>query len=268
MSEITMPFSADELSAFSEKVRKIITETGHYLAGASISQTTCKGGNANFVTDLDVLVQNRLVKALTPLLPDAAFLLEESDEIPDQADYTWVIDPIDGTKNFINHYNESAISVALIYRNTGLLGMVFNPFKDEFFSALKGQGAYLNGAPIHVSDSDLSKAIICLGTAPYYTELHEKVIRCMEALYPLCGDFRRSGSAALDLCYVACGRADAFIEYRLCAWDYAAASIIIQEAGGCVSSTDLPAWDYTAQSGVLAGGPVLFADFEKTIKAI
>lgn len=268
MSNTTLPLSEEELLSLSQKVETIIKDTGSYLANASISEVTCKGGNVNFVTDLDLTIQNMLVEAIAPLIPEAVFLLEESDEVPEEADYTWIIDPIDGTKNLINHYKESAISVGLVYRNTGILGMVYNPFREEFFSALIGHGAFLNNEAIHVSDTPLKTAIVCLGTSGYHPQFHQKTARCMGELYRTCADFRRAGSAALELCYLACGRVDAFIEYKLYAWDFAAAATIIREAGGIIESVELPEWDFRKASGIVAGAPSLFDGFQKVVRNI
>ena len=263
-----IPLSESELTTLSQKLEKIIRDTGAFLAATSISQVTCKGGNANFVTDLDVTIQNMLVKEIEPLIPEAVFLLEESDEVPEMADYTWIIDPIDGTKNLINHYKESAISVGLVFRNTGVIGMVYNPFREEFFSAVIGNGAFLNGEPIHVSDTGLNTAIVCLGTSSYHPQFHQRTARCMGELYRVCGDFRRAGSAALELCYLACGRVDAFIEYKLYAWDFAAAATIIREAGGIIESVELPEWDFRKASGIVAAAPTLFDGFQKVVRNV
>lgn len=268
MSNTILPLSESELSTLSEKLEKIIRDTGKYLASTSISKVTCKGGNTNFVTDLDLTIQNILVEAITPLIPEAVFLLEESDEVPEEADYTWIIDPIDGTKNLINHYMESAISVGLVYRNTGIIGMVYNPFREEFFSAIIGRGAFFNGEAIHVSDAPLNTAIVCLGTSGYHPQFHQRTARCMGELYRTCGDFRRAGSAALELCYLACGRVDAFMEYKLYAWDFAAAATIIREAGGIIESIELPEWDFRKASGIVAAAPTLFDGFQQVVRNV
>lgn len=253
--------SPERLNDLAGKVRQIILDTGHFLAESTLSSVQQKEGHANFVTDMDVKVQEMLVKALTPLVPDAAFLLEESDAKPDITEYAWIIDPIDGTQNFINGYRLSAISVGFVHGHDGLIGMVYNPFMDELFMGVKGQGATLNGDPIQASDKPMEKAIISIGTSPYYEELHAKSAATLAALYPLCADFRRTGSAALDLCYIACARQDGYFEYRLCPWDYAGASVIIKEAGGKMSQIGHTDWDYTRSCGIAAGNPRIFDEF-------
>lgn len=252
--------SAEQLEELAGKVRRIVLDTGHFLAESTLSSIEQKEGHANFVTDMDVKVQEMLVSALTPLVPDAAFLLEESDIKPDITEYAWIIDPIDGTQNFINGYRLSAISVGFVRGHEGLIGMVYNPFMDELFVGIKEQGATLNGNPIKTSDKPMEKAIISVGTAPYYEELHAKSVETVATLYPLCADFRRTGSAALDLCYVACARQDGYFEYRLCPWDYAGASVILTEAGGKISQIGHTNWDYTRACGIAAGNPVIFEE--------
>ena len=269
MPQINLPLSEQELLSLAESVKKIVLDVGEFLANAPISKVTAKNaGSANFVTDLDLTVQNMLVEKLIPLVPGAIFVLEESDELPDAPDFAWVIDPIDGTKNFINPYMESCISVGLVYPNTGVVGMVYNPFRNELFSGVVGHGAYLNGEPIHTSDVELAEAIVCLGTSAYYPHLYQRTADCMGKLYPVTADFRRAGSAALELCYLACGRLDAFIEYQLCAWDYAAATTIIREAGGIIDSIEPNGLDLTKHSGIVAAAPNVFDGFQEVVRNV
>lgn len=258
------PFTKNELTQLAEQVKAIVTETGAFLANTCATSVLQKEGHANFVTDMDVKVQDRLVSALTPLLPDASFLLEESDEEqPTLTDLVWIIDPIDGTQNFICQNKLSAISIGLYYRGYGILGVVYNPFLKELFFAVRGLGAYLNDSPIQASGKTLENAVISVGTSPYYEELRPKVIKAITTLYPLCCDFRRFGSAALELCYVACGRCDGFFEYRLSPWDFAGASVILEEAGCRISSIEKDSLDYTKKSSIVAGGESIFADLKK-----
>ena len=112
----------------------------------------------------------------------------------------------------------------------------------------------------------MEKAIISIGTSPYYEELHAKSAATLAALYPLCADFRRTGSAALDLCYVACARQDGYFEYRLSPWDYAGASVILTEAGGKISQIGHTNWDYTRACGIAAGNPVIFEELLATVQ--
>lgn len=260
-----IPFSEEELKTIADQAKDIVLECGRFLAQASISTISQKEGHANFVTDMDVKVQERLVNALTPLLPQASFLLEEEEEAPTLSDLVWIIDPIDGTQNFICNNRQSAIAVGLFWKGTGLLGIVYNPFLDELFSAVKGHGAFLNDNMIHVSGKPLQNAILCAGTAPYYEELHKKTIAALTALFPLCGDFRRFGSAALEICYTACGRCDGYFEYCICPWDYAGASVILKEAGGEIAQIGYPDFDCTRKCGIMAGGEKVLTALRKLL---
>ena len=146
------------------------------------------------------------------------------------------MDPIDGTTNFVRGLRQSAISVALARDGQVEYAVVFDPYKNEMFSARRGGGAFLNGAPIRVSDKPLAEGIFGMGTAIYRREYLEPTMRVTEQLFRRACDFRRLGAAALDLCDVACGRVELFFEYSLCPWDFAAGSLIITEAGGHIST--------------------------------
>lgn len=132
----------------------------------------------------------------------------------------------------------SAISVGLALDGERYMGVVYNPYLDEMFTAVRGQGAFLNGMPIHVSPEPLENGVVLFGTAPYYEELNQKSFELAYDYFKRSLDVRRSGSAALDLCSVAAGRAELFFELRLCPWDFAAGSLIVEEAGGKVTTVE------------------------------
>lgn len=198
-----------------------------------------KAGHANFVTTYDKKVQQELQRRLAEILPEAVFVGEEEDIHASVADgYAFIVDPIDGTTNFIKDYHLSAISVGLALDGERYMGVVYNPYLKELFTAVRGQGAYLNGAPIHVSSEPLENGVVLFGTAPYYEELNKKSFEMAYDYFRRSLDVRRSGSAALDLCSVAAGRAELFFELRLCPWDFAAGSLIVEEAGGKVTTVE------------------------------
>lgn len=240
----------------------VIVEASSRLATGDV---TSKEGSANYVTVYDVQVQRMLEQGIAEIVPGCSFLAEEEGEDQNTVGdgWTFVIDPIDGTANFIRNYHRSAISVGALYAGELVWGAVYNPYTDEMFHAGKGRGAYLNGKPISVSHRPLGEAIVVMGTSPYYrAELGERTMAVTKALFMQCDDIRRSGSAALDLCEVASGRMDAFFELRLSPWDFMAGCLMIQEAGGwitTVSGAVLPT-DGRKRS-VAAGGPVLREDF-------
>ena len=190
---------------------------------------------------------------LALLLPEAHFFAEEQEDNVLAPGYNWLIDPIDGTTNFMRGLRYSSISVALTDHGQCVLGVVYNFYSNELFSAVRGQGAYLNGVPLHTASVPVEESIIFFGTSPYYRSVAEGSLSVLRTLYRSCGDLRRSGSAALDLCSVAAGRADAFFEAKLSPWDYAAASLIVEEAGGVVSSVAPYSLDFQHKTPVLAG---------------
>lgn len=198
-----------------------------------------KAGHANFVTAYDKKVQQELQRRLLEILPEAVFVGEEEDIHASIAKgYAFIVDPIDGTTNFIKDYHMSAISVGLALDVERYMGVVYNPYLDEMFTAVRGQGAFLNGMPIHVSPEPLENGVVLFGTAPYYEELNQKSFELAYDYFKRSLDVRRSGSAALDLCSVAAGRAELFFELRLCPWDFAAGSLIVEEAGGKVTTVE------------------------------
>lgn len=198
-----------------------------------------KAGHANFVTTYDKKVQQELREKLLQILPEAVFVGEEEDIHASIAEgYAFIVDPIDGTTNFIKNYHVSAISVGLARDGERYMGVVYNPYLNEMFTAVKGQGACLNGEPIHVSSEPLHNGIVLFGTAPYYEELSRKSFEMAYDYFKKALDIRRSGSAALDLCSVAAGRAEVFFELRLSPWDFAAGSLIVEEAGGKVTTVE------------------------------
>lgn len=191
-----------------------------------------KSTEEDIVTSADIEVQNFLCSELKKLLPSSGFLCEEKHLIDVKHDYTWVIDPIDGTTNFSRGISECVISVALLYSNLPIIGVVFAPFKHYMFSAVAGHGAKLNGKYICVSDKTFNNSLLCTAMSLYRKEYAEVCRNIIFETYNKCNDFRRFGSCALELCYLAAGKCDLYFEIRVFPWDYAAAHLILKEAGG------------------------------------
>ena len=223
----------------------------------------CKSGHRDVVTEYDRRVQELLVERLGAACPGARFFCEENDRHDDlHAEHLFIIDPIDGTMNFVRGMNHSCLSVA--YRHFGVAeaAAVYNPYVDEMFTAVNGGGAFLNGRALHASDAPLSESIVCCGTAPYREELTAETFRIMELAYRASLDIRRQGSAELDLCSVAAGRAGAYFELSLSLWDYAAGWLIVKEAGGVCTRLDGSPLPFDgSKPTVLAGGAQAWADF-------
>lgn len=248
-----------------EKILDIIREAGMIVTsaprGCPEELIRQKGGTFNYVTEYDVKVQRFLEENLSKLIPDARFLAEEEGE--DRRSLggrTFIIDPIDGTSNFIHGLGPSAISVALFDGDAAEFGAIYLPYTGEMFYAEKGGGAFLNGKPIRVSPLPLEKALACFGTTPYMRDtMSGAVTELMHGLLVRSVDVRRFGAAAADLCFVACGRAAAFCEMLLSPWDIAAGSLIVTEAGGVVSRFDGSALTFDGKCSIVAANKESYA---------
>lgn len=219
------------------KVIDIVLEASKYMRNRELSVES-KGSISNNVTTVDLTVQAFLERKLVPLVENSYFLGEENSKIEKDKPFQWVVDPIDGTANFIRDLGASVISVALVKEGQPILGVIYNPYRDELFYAEKGKGAYLNGKPIRVSDRSLESSLFCTSFSVYNKNFAKPCLNIMEEVYHKCDDFRRFGSAALELAYLASGRVDLYFEMRLYPWDYAAGEIIVKEAGGFVGTIE------------------------------
>ena len=215
-----------------QQLETIIRKAGEIIREAQYFDVEEKEGHANYVTSVDEKVQAYLLEALHALLPEASLIGEEQANAPLGDEYTWVIDPLDGTTNFIHDYRFSAISIALLKDRKPVLAAVYQPYTNELFTAGLGEGATLNGKPMKVSRHDFRHALVGFGTSPYSAELAQKSLEIALHYLREASDIRRCGSAALDLAYLACGRQDVFFELSLKPWDFAAGALLVTEAGG------------------------------------
>jgi len=191
-----------------------------------------KDGYANIVTSSDVAVQKYLCKELPSLLPESGFICEEEDMYTEDRQYTWIIDPIDGTANYSRGIPECAISVALKKDDDIIMGVVYNPYQEALFTAEKGVGSFYNGRKIEVSQKPFANGILCCALSLYHKQYTDICSRFIVKSYSQINDVRRFGAASLEICYLAMGRCDLYFEYLLSPWDYAAASLVLTEAGG------------------------------------
>ncbi|MCO5175874.1 MAG: inositol monophosphatase [Thermomicrobiales bacterium] len=200
------------------------------------------------VTSADRDSQALVTKQLHDAFPDDDIFGEESEshERPTDTRRAWIIDPLDGTVNFLHGYPTFAVSIALYAEGRSQLGLLYDPSRDELFHAIDGHGAYLNGAPIHVSNTSTLIAAMVASGFPYDLDARRKVMPLFNWMVQETQGARRGGSAALDLAYVACGRFDAYWEGNLQAWDVAAAALLVQEAGGRLSRYDGAPFDIWA----------------------
>lgn len=193
-------------------------------------------GPADYVTQVDTDIQGFLAQELDRLASGIQFLGEEEGLHEMTADTYWILDPIDGTTNLIHDYQHSVVSLALYEKGEITLGVIYDPFREDVYYAQKGQGSFLNGSPVHVSEAEtLRETIITIGTSPYDRELTEVNFQRFRRVFERSQDIRRTGSAALDLAYVACGRTGGFFESLLSPWDFAAGMLLVREAGGQVT---------------------------------
>lgn len=231
-----------------------LLKTVREAAGCMLTDTfriTQKGGCENIVTSSDVAVQEYLCKHLEEALPGSGFLCEEEDMWDTSHKYTWIIDPIDGTANYSRGIDQCAICVGLKDSEGMLMGVVYLPRTQEMFWAERGKGAWLNGKRIHVSDRPFQNAVLCTAFSVYHKEYTQVCADIITEAFMQCNDIRRFGAAAPELCYVAMGRCELYFEYLLSPWDYAAASLILTEAGGCLCNLEGDTLDLTHPSGVL-----------------
>ncbi len=217
-----------------------------------------KSGIADLVTEYDSGIQRKLAIGLKKLLPEAKFIGEEgsSDELTYDG-FAFVVDPIDGTTNFIKDYHFSAVSVALLKGKDVVAGVVYNPYLDELFYAIKGEGAFCNNKKIKVSDQPMSNALVLFGSSPYDKTLAEKTFNLVFEYFNKALDIRRSGSAALDLCSVAAGRAELYFELQVSPWDFAAGKLIVEEAGGVVTTLDGEELSFDKKNSIIAKNGVI-----------
>ena len=222
-----------------------------------------KTDSRDVVTEYDRRVQELLIARISDALPDARFFCEENDRHDDlRAEHVFIIDPIDGTMNFVRGFHHSCVSAAYMKNGELRAAAIYNPYMDELFTAVRGAGAFLNGRPIEAAKEPLSRTLVCCGTAPYNPGLADKTFGLMKKAYLTGLDIRREGAAALDLCSVAAGRAGVYFELGLSLWDYAAGKLIVEEAGGvCCTLAGEPMPLDPSRPTVVAGGRQAVADF-------
>lgn len=245
------------------KITEIVKEAGKIILSAHNQENTvtAKEGKKNFVTKYDVAVQEFLFKELGKAFPDAQFIGEEGENDFSTGGLRFIIDPIDGTTNFMQDYRCSCISVALCNNNDVIAGVVYNPYTDELFSAEKGKGANLNGNRIKVSERPLSDGLALFGTSPYHPENTDETFALLRKVFDFSRDIRRSGSAAYDICTVACGRCEVFFEKSLQPWDIAAGTLILKEAGGVALNYQGREISFSAPNDVVFANPKAYKEF-------
>ena len=228
------------LCSLVEQVMTAVRAAADSACKASFSIKEKEGESYNIVTSSDIAVQHYLQKALVELLPGSGFVGEEEGQNANNQEYYWIVDPIDGTTNFARHLQQSSISVALAKNKELLLGVVYNFDRDDMYWAVKGNGAYRNGKKLMVSNKDFSHSIICTALCLYRKQFTRVCAEALVDFHLQCADFRRFGTASLEMSYLGEGNIDGYFELRLYPWDFAAATVIIREAGGVVATANWP----------------------------
>jgi myo-inositol-1(or 4)-monophosphatase len=250
---------------------RIITRASQDVGSVTVSR---KSRN-DFVTEVDKAAEDAIVSALLGAYPDHAILAEESGHTPGrlaqeppEADFIWIIDPLDGTTNFIHGLPQYCVSIALMQKGVVTQAVIYDPNRDELFTASRGRGAYLNDRRIRVAQrSRLDEALVGTGFPFRRLDSLERYVAMFKAVSEKAAGLRRPGAAALDLAYVASGRYDAFFEIGLMPWDVAAGSLLISEAGGLIG--DLAGnSDHIFNEQVLAGSPKVFGQMVALFSSI
>jgi len=228
-----------ELKPISEEIAILARQAGQFIREQRSEITNDDielKGKASLVTYVDKETEKMIVSRLREIMPEAGFITEEGTASESGEEYKWIIDPLDGTTNFIHGIFPHSVSIALTKNYIPIAGVVYEIGQDELFSAWKGGGAYLNGKPISVSQSSKHEDVLLATGFPYYDfEKLNEYLKVLEFFMIETRGMRRMGSAAVDLAYVACGRFDGFFEHALHAWDVAAGILLVLEAGGKVT---------------------------------
>jgi myo-inositol-1(or 4)-monophosphatase len=238
------------------------------LIGKISSQDIDVKKASDYVTSVDRESEKIILSTIRKRFPDHLFLAEESVHEDESSGYRWIIDPLDGTTNYIHCYPAFAVSIALQYNMETILGVIYDPLRNELFSAINGEGAFLNGNRIQISKvRHMKYGLIATGFPFRSKEYTDNYLQLFRNIFNKVSDLRRGGSAALDLAYLASGRCDGFFELGLKPWDIAAGSILIREAGGKI--TDFSGGNnYLSTGNIVAGVPALHKELLREVRKI
>jgi myo-inositol-1(or 4)-monophosphatase len=227
---------------------KAAREAGRMLKeNLHVSREICYKGEVDLVTNFDNRSQKMIFQSISKVFPDHDFIAEEGLEKEKGSDFRWIFDPLDGTTNYAHSFPVFAISIALEWKKSVVLGVVYDPMREEMFTSIRGEGAFLNRESVNVSATDdLNRSLVATGFPYDLRESKTNNIAHFNNFLTRVQAIRRCGSAAMDLCYVACGRFDGFWELKLKPWDVAAGALMVTEAGGCV--TDFKNQDFNIHS--------------------
>lgn len=248
---------------FIRQVNAICREAARFIQSARADfddNLVVEKSHNSLVSYVDSTSEKLLVERLQALLPESTFLTEEETTQQTEGEWQWIIDPLDGTTNFIHDIPVFAISVALAHRGEIVAGTIYEVNRNECFHAVKGCGAFLNDRPISVNNRTLSSSLIATGFPYYDYRFTDAYLLVLKKLMLGTRGIRRLGAAAVDLAYVACGRFDAFFEYSLAPWDVAAGALIVKEAGGIVCDFN-KGQNWLHGRSIVACSPAVYDEF-------
>lgn len=261
-----IPIDLDSVLKHSVQAAQIAGEILNKNFGRLKSDEIFNKATFDFVTEVDKSSEIAIIKYLQKFFPDFAILAEESGENSKKSQFQWLIDPLDGTKNYIHEFPIFSISIGLKYKNEIVCGVVFAPKSGEMFTAKKNHGAYLNGKQIWVSKtSKMADCMVATGfphSAKDYLDVYQKGFK---DLFLKVSAIRRAGSAALDMAYTACGRFDGFWEFKLNPWDIGAGILLIQESGGIVADP-IGGDNYLQTGDIVVGNPEIQKQIIKILR--
>jgi len=245
-----------------------VREAGRVLLEESVCVKLRKKGPADLVTQADLAAEAAVRNIVLSAFSDHCLLGEENGQVGEGKDYRWIVDPLDGTTNYAHGVPHYCVSLALERRGELLVGAVFDPLLNECFTAALGQGARLNGRPIRPSSiTELSEALAAVGFPPN-VQPESPDLRLFLAMLPCCQAIRRTGSSALNMCYLAAGRFDLYWSYSTHIWDIAAAALILRESGGCITAPDGGPFRLEQAHFLAAANPLLHAQLVAKAKEI
>lgn len=256
-------------------LKQVVLDAAKMLPSSSISQNVVyeKDGKKNIVTLYDEMIQTYIMNRLLEYFPTATFLGEENLNTVETSDsaISFIIDPIDGTSNFVNDNKFSCIAIAMLNNGVIVESAIYNPYLDELFYARKGSGAWLNDKRIFIEDKGLSESIVGFTNCPYDVDMTDITFSFGKEIFKCALDLRRMGASALELCYAACGRYQLYCEMILYPWDYAAASLFVEESGGKISDLNGEKLSMNKRCSVVAGCPKAHGEllelYQKFIKS-
>ena len=237
-----------------EKIVEIVKSAKKFVLSDNLSHEVKMKGEADFVTGVDLSISEYLKEKLHDLAPGIGFMSEEEE--PDKlAPRRWILDPIDGTTNLVYDYRMSSISLGLCDNGKSVFGVVYNPYTDETFTAVRGEGAFLNCKKITVNDRAPHDSIIEFGAGSTRKREADEAFAIAKEVFLHCLDLRRICSSALAICFIAAGRMNGYFEKVIKPWDYAAASVILEEAGGHLCDWTGAPLPFDRPSGIIAASP-------------